>query len=461
MIIYLHFPLFLIVILIYKDNPIYLAQLFKITKELLPDIKEEFKPIVYELIESIPFSFYDEPDFSNCSSDIDTVLLLPNRIVNTFKFYEPNSFCFQSRNPNYLYQANITPIKSKYLSTSVKKENIRLPKVSIKSNETLNKQKKSNKIKKRILNFLNKKVKKDDNDFKDLLEIKPEPVQEVLLDFELSNSTTKSEKKELSQYDKFIKQGKKSPEFFLFTSQFYDLNEEGIQLIEAEQRTVMKLMPVLSSSTKECLKIGVVYVKPDQFEQNDILSNSTEDTTELYNDFLLSLGELVDLQYHKKYDAKLKCRIFSNGTHSIFYSTSRMEIMFHVSTMIPNKDNDPQRIIKKRHIGNDNVQIIWCENLHGYDPLTITSHFNDAHIVIYPYSEKLYCVDVFQKNPTLNIYPLPHHSIVPSKSLGPLVRTTAIVSDRLVRSEQEDLPMIKYNKLYDNIICSNNDSDSC
>lgn len=38
-----------------------------------------------------------------------------------------------------------------------------------------------------------------------------------------------------------------------------------------------------------------------------------------------------------------------------------IEIMFHVSTMLPHEENDPQKLQKKRHIGNDIVCVAFLE----------------------------------------------------------------------------------------------------
>lgn len=48
-------------------------------------------------------------------------------------------------------------------------------------------------------------------------------------------------------------------------------------------------------------------------------------------------------------------------------------------------------------MGNDAVHIVWTENKRDYDPKTITSQFNDVHIVVYPMPNGLYRVQVFKK----------------------------------------------------------------
>lgn len=44
------------------------------------------------------------------------------------------------------------------------------------------------------------------------------------------------------------------------------------------------------------------------------------------------------------------------------------------------QDGDDQQILKKRHVGNDMVHVVWSEHTRDYRPGTITSQFNDAHV---------------------------------------------------------------------------------
>jgi len=40
-----------------------------------------------------------------------------------------------------------------------------------------------------------------------------------------------------------------------------------------------------------------------------------------------------------------------NGTHSYYVNFRGTEIMFHVSTLLPRMQRDPQQIERKKHIG--------------------------------------------------------------------------------------------------------------
>lgn len=56
--------------------------------------------------------------------------------------------------------------------------------------------------------------------------------------------------------------------------------------------------------------------------------------------------------------------------------------MFHVSTLIPYKPNDPQQLSRKRHIGNDVVSIVFQEENTPFCPSSIRSHFLHCFIVV-------------------------------------------------------------------------------
>ncbi len=49
------------------------------------------------------------------------------------------------------------------------------------------------------------------------------------------------------------------------------------------------------------------------------------------------------------------------GTESVYTSFKNIEIMFHVSTMLPHEESDSQKLQKKRHIGNDIVCVAFLE----------------------------------------------------------------------------------------------------
>ena len=49
------------------------------------------------------------------------------------------------------------------------------------------------------------------------------------------------------------------------------------------------------------------------------------------------------------------------GSHSVYTTFEEHEIMFHVSTLLPYEKSDPQKLQRKRHVGNDIVCVVFLE----------------------------------------------------------------------------------------------------
>ncbi|NXI38889.1 SI1L3 protein, partial [Galbula dea] len=77
----------------------------------------------------------------------------------------------------------------------------------------------------------------------------------------------------------------------------------------------------------------------------------------------------------------------STGTHSLYTTYQDYEIMFHVSTMLPYTPNNRQQLLRKRHIGNDIVTIIFQEpGALPFTPQNIRSHFQHVFIIVRAHS---------------------------------------------------------------------------
>ena len=215
-------------------------------------------------------------------------------------------------------------------------------------------------------------------------------------------------------------------------------NQTNVRKLEVDQMRARGLGQLVTSHPRRTAKIGVVYVRKGQTDQGMILRNTLEDTTPLFRSFLTSIGDIVDLEKFTGYDGKLDVRRFSNGRHSVYFSDKRNEVMFHVVPLMPTVPGDDQQIIKKRHVGNDHVHIVWCENDRGYDTETISSQFNNAHIIIHPLESDMFMVTMSGKSPHYKFGPLPEGSvIIDAKPLGFLVRYLALFADITVRSDPE------------------------
>ncbi|KAK7573935.1 hypothetical protein V9T40_011126 [Parthenolecanium corni] len=82
------------------------------------------------------------------------------------------------------------------------------------------------------------------------------------------------------------------------------------------------------------------------------------------------------------YRGGLDTQFGQTGEEAVYQVYKEREIMFHVSTLLPFTDNDPQQLQRKRHIGNDIVAIVFQEENTPFSPDMIASHFLHAFIVV-------------------------------------------------------------------------------
>jgi len=65
----------------------------------------------------------------------------------------------------------------------------------------------------------------------------------------------------------------------------------------------------------------------------------------------------------------------SDGEYALFWEDQVQIVAFHVVTMMPNRENDVNCNLKKRHIGNDYVHIVFNDSDSPYDLNTIKVMF--------------------------------------------------------------------------------------
>lgn len=128
-------------------------------------------------------------------------------------------------------------------------------------------------------------------------------------------------------------------------------------------------------------KVGVLYVGEGQTTEAEILSNSSGSRD--YEHFLSGLGTKVQLKDAPFNTQGLHCDIDGESTYA--WRDRVTEIVYHIPTMMPTDlESDPQCINKKRHIGNDMVNIIFNRSNLDFNFNTIPSQFNFVNIVINP-----------------------------------------------------------------------------
>ncbi|KAL1115649.1 hypothetical protein AAG570_005939 [Ranatra chinensis] len=127
-------------------------------------------------------------------------------------------------------------------------------------------------------------------------------------------------------------------------------------------------------------KFGVLYQRFGQTTEEQLFSN--QHSSPALDEFLSMLGQRINLKYHKGYRGGLDTQFGQTGEEAIYQVFKEREIIFHVSTMLPYTDNDPQQLQRKRHIGNDIVAVVFQEANTPFTPDMIASHFLHAFIVV-------------------------------------------------------------------------------
>ncbi|XP_048342069.1 signal-induced proliferation-associated 1-like protein 2 isoform X3 [Sphaerodactylus townsendi] len=128
-------------------------------------------------------------------------------------------------------------------------------------------------------------------------------------------------------------------------------------------------------------KIGILYCKAGQSTEEEMYNNETAGPA--FEEFFDLLGQRVRLKGFNKYRAQLDNKTDSTGTHSLYTTYKDYEIMFHVSTMLPYMPSNRQQLLRKRHIGNDIVTIVFQEpGALPFTPKNIRSHFQHVFVIV-------------------------------------------------------------------------------
>uniref|UniRef100_A0AAY4CGA4 Rap-GAP domain-containing protein n=1 Tax=Denticeps clupeoides TaxID=299321 RepID=A0AAY4CGA4_9TELE len=207
----------------------------------------------------------------------------------------------------------------------------------------------------------------------------------------------------------------------------------NFHLLKKNEKLLRELKNLDSRQCRETHKIAVFYVAEGQEDKHSILSNTSG--SQAYEDFVSGLGWEVNLTSHCGFMGGLQ-RNRSTGLTTPYFATSTVEVMFHVSTrMPPDTDDCHDSLTKKlRHLGNDEVHIVWSEHSRDYRRGIIPTEFGDVLIIIYPMKNHMYSIQIMKKPEVPFFGPLFDGAIVDGKILPTLVRDTAINSSRALKS---------------------------
>ncbi|XP_055719533.1 ral GTPase-activating protein subunit alpha-1-like isoform X5 [Salvelinus fontinalis] len=204
----------------------------------------------------------------------------------------------------------------------------------------------------------------------------------------------------------------------------------NFHLLKKNEKLLRELKNLDSRQCRETHKIAVFYVAEGQEDKHSILSNTSG--SQAYEDFVSGLGWEVNLTSHCGFMGGLQ-RNKSTGLTTPYFATSTVEVMFHVSTRMP-PDSDDSLTKKLRHLGNDEVHIVWSEHSRDYRRGIIPTEFGDVLIIIYPMKNHMYSIHILKKPEVPFFGPLFDGAIVDEKILPTMVRATALNASRALKS---------------------------
>ncbi|XP_056281613.1 ral GTPase-activating protein subunit alpha-1 isoform X4 [Pseudoliparis swirei] len=204
----------------------------------------------------------------------------------------------------------------------------------------------------------------------------------------------------------------------------------NFHLLRKNEKLLRELKNLDSRQCRETHKIAVFYVAEGQEDKHSILTNTAG--SQAYEDFVSGLGWEVDLTTHCGFMGGLQ-RNRSTGQTTPYYATSTTEVIYHVSTRMPH-DQDHNLTKKLRHLGNDEVHIVWSEHSRDYRRGIIPTEFGDVLIIIYPMKNHMYSIHILKKPEVPFFGPLFDGAVLDMDILPTMVRATAINASRALKS---------------------------
>ncbi|KAM8961640.1 tuberin isoform 2-T2 [Pelodytes ibericus] len=172
----------------------------------------------------------------------------------------------------------------------------------------------------------------------------------------------------------------------LYHSPFFG-DESNKPILVPNTQTFDRTMKVLDQiPSYDTHKIGVLYVGEGQIgNETAILSN--QHGSFRYTQFLTGLGKLIDLtdtQPDKIFLGGLDGYGGEDGQFTYCWHDDIMQVIFQITTFMPNKEIDPFHYNKKRHVGNNFVNIVYNDSGEFYKLGTIKGQFNFVDVNIQP-----------------------------------------------------------------------------
>lgn len=221
-----------------------------------------------------------------------------------------------------------------------------------------------------------------------------------------------------------------SPSFVflqLYHSPFFG-NEANKPLLLPKTQVIDRAVKVLDQMPPyDTHKIGVVFVGVGQVN-NEVAILSNEYGSNRYAAFLTGLGKLIHL---KDCDPD---QIFlggldqygDDGEFTYCWHDDIMQAIFHIATLMPNRESDKGCCNKKRHIGNDFVMVVYNDSAEEYKLGTIKGQFNFVEVIIKPLDYECNLVTLQCRKDLEGLVDTTVAKIVSDRNLPLLVRQMAL-----------------------------------
>ena len=164
-----------------------------------------------------------------------------------------------------------------------------------------------------------------------------------------------------------------------------DLGSSKVVTLPDDDEQVTRMIRSFDrTSALDSHKAGVIYIGEGQSTEQDILMNQSGSPD--YREFLEDLGSTRKLGGAQFNTQGLDRVGDADGAHTIVWNNEVTELVYHITTFMPTDPSDVQLTVvnKKKHVGNDFVNIVFNNSGSEFDFDTFPSAFNYVYIVIAP-----------------------------------------------------------------------------
>lgn len=218
-------------------------------------------------------------------------------------------------------------------------------------------------------------------------------------------------------------------------------NEKPLPLID-DPITIRALSTLDRIPIVEFHKIGLLYIGKGQTQEAEVLGN--RGGSRLYQEFVHRLGDLIKLKNCKDiYAGGLDTENGSDGDYAVYWNDKTVQVVFHTTSLMPNHDKDIYFESKKRHIGNNYVNIFFDESGSPFNFNIIKSQFNFINIVISPHTKsfstysnndnltvKFFKVKLYRRSGVPAVFSTCHFKLISQELLPSVIRNLAITANQ-------------------------------